>query len=44
MFLHLRIERMNIVLKGKEEATRKLKETLRKLQQHGDDSCKLMIK
>lgn len=31
---------MSTVLKEKEESVRKLKETLRKSQQEGEDSCK----
>lgn len=36
------IHRLTIVLKEKEESVRKLKETLRKSQQQGDESCKNM--
>lgn len=40
VFVHARIQKMSTVLKEKEESVRKLKETLRKSQQEGEDSCK----
>lgn len=36
----LRIQRFEVLLKDKEESARKLKELLRKSQQHGEESCK----
>lgn len=38
-----RIHKFKVLLKEKEESVRKLKELLRKSQQHGEESCKKMV-
>lgn len=38
-----RIQRMTTVLNEKEDSLRKLKETLRKAQQQGEESCKMAL-
>lgn len=40
--LFFRIHKFKVVLNEKEESVRKLKELLRKSQQHGEESCKKM--
>lgn len=40
--LFSRIQKFKVLLKEKEESVRKLKELLRKSQQHGEESCKTM--
>lgn len=37
-----RLQKFKVLLKDKEESVRKLKELLRKSQQHGEESCKKM--
>lgn len=41
--LFFRIHKFKVLLKEKEESVRKLKELLRKSQQHGEESCKEMV-
>lgn len=41
--LFFRIHKFKVLLKEKEESVRKLKELLRKSQQHGEESCKMVL-
>lgn len=41
--LFFRIHKFKVVLNEKEESVRKLKELLRKSQQHGEESCKMAL-
>lgn len=41
--LFFRIYKFKVLLKEKEESVRKLKELLRKSQQHGEESCKKTV-